>query len=77
MNTEEMEQSIIKEITDKIEKDSGKTIFTLVVLDDEGTKEKDMIEARIVFEDKSVLSAIITVQSVDGKLGVRVRGNYL
>jgi hypothetical protein len=72
------ETDIIEAITTQIEKESGKTIFTLVVLDDEEkATQKDEIKALIVFEDKSVLSSVITVQLLDEKIGVRVRGNYL
>lgn len=66
----------IESIIKSIEKETGKKVFTLRIIEDEDEPKND-IEVLIVFEDKNVMHAKITVQAIDGQLGCRVRGNFI
>lgn len=65
---------IAEQIIKSLEKDTGQKVFTARVLE---SIDDENIEMLIVFEDKSVLMAFITVQEIDGKLATRLRGNFL
>lgn len=72
---ESNQKDIVESITESLEKEVGSKIFTLRLLDDNGPGEG--LEAMVVFEDRSVFHALITVQEVDGAIGCRVRGNFI
>jgi hypothetical protein len=68
-NTEEMADALMQ----LLEEETGQKIFTLRI-----TGERDTsLEALIVFEDKSILMGLITVQDHKGKWACRVRGNFI
>lgn len=66
-------EDVVKALTDTLEKETGNTIFTIRILD-EGEEGLDTI---VVFNDQSVLRTWIQVQTVNGRLAMRMRGNYL
>lgn len=66
---------IIAQVAKSIEDEAGKKIFTLRHFHREG-KDKE-IEIVIVFEDRAVMHAYITIEKMDEDLGVRVRGNFI
>lgn len=75
MNIYEMEkdEDLVESLLEMVEKNTGKKIFTMKVLDqvDEG------LDVIIAFEDKSILKGLISTQEIDGRMACRVRGNYL
>lgn len=66
---EEMGQFIIE----SVEKETGKSIFTFKIVKD----ENETLETIVVFEDKTVLMAMIEIQTIDGQYAARIRGNYI
>lgn len=67
--TEEIHEAVIR----SIESSSGKEVFTLRIIDSNDIG----LDAVIVFWDKSILTAIIQIEEINGSLAARVRGNYL
>lgn len=72
---EQGNQDIVDALTQTLEKETGTKIFTLRILDD--INEEEGFEAIVVFEDKSVLMTLFTVQTINGKIALRMRGNYI
>lgn len=72
---EQNDQELGEFIHQSIEKEAGKKIFTIIFL---GEKENvEELETLVVFEDKSVLNAVIFIQTIKGQLAARIRGNYI
>lgn len=69
----ENEEDFLDSLLQMMEQDTGKKIFTMRVL--EHTHEG--LETLIVFEDKQILMGIIKVGSIQGKMAIRMQGNYI
>jgi hypothetical protein len=69
----ENEEDFMDSMLQMMEQDTGKKIFTMRIL--EHTEEG--LETVIVFEDKHILMGIIKVQTIMGKLAIRMQGNYI
>jgi hypothetical protein len=69
----ENEEDFFDSLLQMMEQDTGKKIFTMRVLEhtDAG------LETLIVFEDKQILMGIIKVGSIQGKMAIRMQGNYI
>lgn len=67
------DEDIVDALTGMLEQDTGKKIFTLKVLN----RVEDGLESIVVFDDKSVLQALISIQTIDGKLACRMQGNWI
>lgn len=66
---------ILRIFVEQLEKTNESPIFTVRVLD---TDNEDVLEAVIVFEDKSVMLAHVTNAPTEiGKMGLRVRARYI
>jgi hypothetical protein len=70
---QEQNEEIAESIISMLEKDTAKKVFTLKII---GEDEKGL-EAVIVFEDKSIMMAFITVQEIAGKLACRLQANWI
>lgn len=68
-DNEQIEKTLIK----MLEKDTGKTIFTMRIMEENSTG----LEVLIVFVEKSVMIATIKIQEFDGKMAYRIQGNYI
>lgn len=68
---------IVKQVAESIEEEVGVSIFTMRPLNH--NKNDRNIKLIIVFEDKTVMEAFITVEikEEDEDLAVRVRGNFI
>lgn len=74
LNDEEMnEERIADALVETLERDTGKRVFTMRIFRD----SEHGLESLIVFEDTSILTGVITVQTIDKKLAVRIQGNYI
>lgn len=67
------DEDIVDALTGMLEQETGNKIFTLKILD----HVDDRLDAIVVFDDKSVLQAEITVETLDGKLAARMKGNWI
>ncbi len=67
------EADLVDSLILMLEKDSGKKIFTMRILE----HVEDGLEALVIFEDKNVMMGKISVGSMQGKLAVRLQGNYI
>lgn len=56
-----------------IEEETQKEIFTMRVLE----HKPDGLESLIIFKDTSVLMGLIKVTDIQGKLALRLQGNYI
>lgn len=70
---QEEDEDVVEAITRSLEEGTKKKIFTFKVLD----RMDDNLESIVVFEDKSVLLANISVYTIDGNLACRMQGNYI
>lgn len=70
-------ESIVEQVAKSIEAEVGVSIFTMRPMNH--NKGDNKIEVLIVFEDKQVMQAFITVDPKveNEELGVRVRGNFI
>jgi hypothetical protein len=64
---------LVDELIAMVEENSGKKIFTMRVLD----HTEEGLESIICFDDKSILMGLIKVQGIQGKLALRLQGNYI
>jgi hypothetical protein len=67
------DQDFIDSLLQMMEQDTQKKIFTMRILD----HTEEGLDTLIVFEDKQVLMGIIKVQTIRGKLAIRVQGNFV
>jgi hypothetical protein len=63
----------VDSIITMLEQDTKKKVFTLRILEHTETG----LETLIVFDDKEILTGIIKVVTVKGKMGIRVQGNFI
>lgn len=70
---QDSEEDIVDSMTRMLEQETGTKIFTIKVLN----QVEEGLETVVVFEDKSVLMGLISVQTIDGKLACRMQGNYI
>lgn len=70
-------ESIVDQVAKSIEAEVGVSIFTMRPINHK--KDDKKIEIIIVFEDKTVMHAFITVEVKEEEkdLGVRVQGNFI
>lgn len=70
-------ESIVDQVAKSIEAEVGVSIYTMRPINH--VKDAKKIELIIVFEDKTVMQAFITVEIPKGdkELGVRVQGNFI
>jgi hypothetical protein len=68
-------KDIAETITEVLEHEAGKEIFTLRILDK--NVDDQSIQMVIVFKDKSVLMANVTVPIVGNRLAVQLQGNFI
>jgi L-amino acid N-acyltransferase YncA len=66
-------EEIAEALTKMLEKDAGKKIFTMRIVGE----TQEGLEVIVIFEDKSVLMGIISVQTIQGKLAARIQANYI
>ena len=69
----EEDEKLIDSIIKTLEQDTGKKIFTLRVLD----HTTEALEVLIVFDDKEILTGKIKVTTIEGKLAIRMQGNFI
>jgi hypothetical protein len=69
------EEEILSEIINSLEVQTRKKIISIHVAEDRPTE--DELEALVIFTDGSKLDSLIKVQELDGKLAVRIQGNYI
>jgi hypothetical protein len=62
-------------IIESIELETQKEIFALSILDK--NKEETELETIIVFTDRMILLAKITIEEIGGKLATRIKGNFV
>ena len=67
------DEKMIETIIKTLEQDTGKKIFTLRVLD----HTTESLEVLIVFDDKEILTGKIKVTTIEGKLAIRMQGNFI
>ena len=67
------DEDFMDSITNMLEEDTGKKIFTLRVLD----HTDEALEVLIVFDDKEILTGKIKVTTIEGKLAIRMQGNFI
>lgn len=67
------QDDVVEAIIQTLEQETGNKIFTLRILD----RNEEGLETIVVFEDKSVLMTLINVETINGKLACRMRGNYI
>lgn len=66
---------IADELVSVLERESKKKVFTLRCLDKKPNELTfDML---VIFTDKEVLKATVSVTYIDGQMGIRMQGNYL
>jgi hypothetical protein len=68
---------ILRGIEETLEKETGQKIFTMRVMNDREQNNDIHLEVLVVFEDKSVLMNRIVVVTTDGKLALRMQGNFI
>jgi len=67
-------KELVDGLIEMIERDSGKEVFTMRVLD----HTKDGLKSLIVFTDGKILKGEIKVQTtIDNKMALRLQGNYI
>lgn len=69
----ENDEDFLDAITNTIEKDTDKKIFTLRVL----SEDEKGLDTIIIFEDRSVLMGKISIQTIRGKLACRLQGDWI
>jgi hydrogenase maturation factor len=74
---EQNDQELGDFINQTIEKEAGKKVFTIIFTNKGNDAQKDILDALIVFEDKSVLEAMIFIEKIKGRLAARITGNYI
>jgi DnaJ-class molecular chaperone len=70
----------IQELEKRVERDTGKTIFTAIIMDNDDDLAEDEEESIIilhVFTDKSVMQSFITAQVIGDQMALRIQGNWL
>lgn len=67
-------ENIGEELTEVLEEQTGKKIFTFRVL---GQSNDNELETVAIFENREVLHLFITVEPIEGKAGMRMRGKYI
>lgn len=73
MNLIEDYDEIFDTVTTTVENETGKKIFTMRLLKDDDTQ----LELIVIFEDRSVLNALLTIGREDGLLVCRFQGNWI
>lgn len=73
MNLIEDYDEIFDTVTTTVENETGKKIFTMRLLKDDDTQ----LELIVIFEDRSVLNAVLTIRREDGLLVCRFQGNWI
>jgi hypothetical protein len=69
--------NIADELTQLIEEEVGEKIFTIKITG-KGEKPFDHLKAIIVFDNKEILDAMISIYTLDsGKMAVRTQGNWI
>ena len=61
-------------ITNTIENETGKKIFTMRLLKDD---DETRLETIVIFEDRSVLNALLTIGRENDLLCCRFQGNWI
>ena len=74
---QDKEEDIVDALSRMLEQETGQKIFTLRVIDNQEKEESEVIETLVVFENKSILNAFISIQTIEGKLAARMQGNYI
>jgi hypothetical protein len=75
-NTDDIGQFII----DSLESETKKKVFTMRVIDGDPDVLRInnlKINALVVFDDKSILEAEISIITVNNKMAARIKGNYM
>ena len=67
------DEDFMDSITNMLEEDTGKKIFTLRVLD----HTDEALEVLIVFDDKEILMGKIKVATIEGNMAIRLQGNFI
>ena len=67
------EENFVDDLLKMIEHDTGKKIFTMRILE-HTTKG---LETLIIYEDKEVMMGKIKVETIKGKLAIRLQGNFI
>jgi hypothetical protein len=66
-------EEIANLLIEKLEEQTTQKVFTLRIIGE----EEDALDAVVVFENKTILMGKITVGEQDGKLSVRIQGNFV
>lgn len=67
--------NIVEILIKMVEQETSSKVFTLRVLNEK--EESENILALIVFADKRILDAVITVETINGDMTCRIRGNFI
>jgi hypothetical protein len=67
------DEDFMDSLLQMLEQDTDKKIFTMRVL----AHTQEGLETLIVFEDKDILMGIIKVQTIQGKMAIRVQGDFI
>lgn len=62
-------------IVKTLEMETGQTVFTIRIFDD--AKDDKFFTALVVFENKNILEAKISIVPAGSKWGCRIQGKYL
>lgn len=68
---------ILRGIEETLEKETGEKIFTMRVLNRPRQSDDNHLEVLVVFEDRSVLINRVTTLSTDGKVAIRMQGQFI
>jgi hypothetical protein len=71
---EQQTDDIVQDLINMMEESTGKTIFTVKVLND---TDDGGFETLVVFNDKTVMHGIISIEDVNGRMATRIRANYI
>ena len=66
-------EDLTKGLLRMVEENTGKEIFTMRCLD----RTEEEIECLCIFKDTSVLMGLVKVQEIQGKMALRLLGNYI
>ena len=68
-------KEIIDTISSQLERESGQKIFTIAPLDNRD--KPDELEMIVVFENRQILTALVTIDMSGDEIKFRIRGNYI
>lgn len=69
----ENEEDVAEAITRTLEKETGKRIFTMRIIND----TEEGLETLVVFQDKSMIHGMVTVMEIHGQLACRIKADYI